>query len=101
MRPPTALRAALVAVPLALALCGAAGCRFLPRRQPPGAGAPLDLNRAPLRQIERLRGITPSMAKKIVEGRPYRRPEDLVERGILTEHELDRIRDAVTVGESR
>lgn len=101
MRPPTALRAALVAVPLALALCGAAGCRFLPRRQPPGSGAPLDLNRAPLRQIERLRGITPSMAKKIVEGRPYRRPEDLVERGILTEHELDRIRDAVTVGESR
>jgi competence protein ComEA len=100
MRPPTPLRAALVAASLALVLCGAAGCRLL-RRQPPGSGAALDLNRAPLRQIERLRGITPSMAKKIVEGRPYRRPEDLVERGILTEHELDRIRDAVTVSESR
>ncbi|HLK12543.1 MAG TPA: helix-hairpin-helix domain-containing protein [Candidatus Binatia bacterium] len=80
---------------------GAPGCGRLPWRRPPAQAAPLDLNRASLRRVERLPGITPTMAKKIVEGRPYTRPEDLVERGILTEHELRRIEGVVTVGEGR
>ena len=50
-----------------------------------------------LGQVERLPGITPSMAKRIVEGRPYASPRDLVERSILTERELERILDHVTV----
>jgi DNA uptake protein ComE-like DNA-binding protein len=102
MRPPIALRAALLAAALAPALSGASGCALLPGRHRSGAREVLDLNRAPLRKIERLPGITPSMAKAIVAGRPYTRADDLVERKILTEHELDRIRDQVTVaGEGR
>jgi DNA uptake protein ComE-like DNA-binding protein len=62
--------------------------------------APIDLNRASLSQIEALPGITPSMAKRIVEGRPYEDALDLVHKGILTRHEYHRIDDLVTV-ESR
>jgi competence protein ComEA len=68
------------------------------RRQGPAAPpAAIDLNTAPLRKIEDLPGITPRMARRIVEGRPYTEPRDLVERGILTERELDRILDRATV----
>jgi DNA uptake protein ComE-like DNA-binding protein len=51
-----------------------------------------------VREVERLPGITPSMARRIVDGRPYERLDDLVERGILTRHELDRLEDRATVG---
>jgi len=37
------------------------------------------------------------MARRIVEGRPYEEPHELVTRGILTERELDRILDRVVV----
>lgn len=57
----------------------------------------IDLNTASLRKIEALPGITPSMAKRIVEGRPYRDRNDLVEKGILTEREVGRIHDYVEV----
>src|SRR5215831_695820 len=59
--------------------------------------APLDLNSAPLRRLEELPGITPSMARRIADGRPYESPHDLVDRGILTQHEFDRVEDRLTV----
>jgi hypothetical protein len=83
----------------ALGFAALAACGLV--RRDGGAAAPLDLNRAPLRRIEALPGITPSMARRIVEGRPYEEPEDLVERDILTRRELERIRDRVTVGDAR
>jgi competence protein ComEA len=58
---------------------------------------PIDLNHASLSKIESLPGITPSMAKRIVDGRPYEDPVDLVHKGILTRHEYHRIDDLVTV----
>ena len=64
---------------------------------PPPKPAVIDLNSAPLRKVARLPGITPSMAQKIVDGRPYSDPHDLVERGILTARELARIYDRVRV----
>jgi DNA uptake protein ComE-like DNA-binding protein len=74
------------------------GCRFLHRgHAEPERPAAIDLNTASLRRVEELPGVTPSMARRIVEGRPYADPHDLVERGILTERELDRILDRVTV----
>jgi competence protein ComEA len=59
--------------------------------------AAIDLNTASLRRVETLPGITPSMARRIVDGRPYEDPHDLVERDILTARELERILDHVTV----
>ena len=74
-----------------------AGCGLFHREHTPSKPAPIDLNRASLRKVEALPGITPSMARRIVEGRPYDDPRDLVSRGILTDRELDRIADRVTV----
>jgi len=80
------------------------GCRFLHRghaehaeHAEPERPPAIDLNTASLRRVEELPGVTPSMARRIVEGRPYGDPHELVERGILTDRELDRILDRVTV----
>jgi radical SAM superfamily enzyme with C-terminal helix-hairpin-helix motif len=59
--------------------------------------APVDLNAASARQIERLPGITPSMAARIISQRPYGDADELVERGILTERELARLAERVVV----
>jgi competence protein ComEA len=87
---------------LALALGLASACVLW---RDGGGGAPptqaIDLNAAPRARVERLPGITPSMARRIVEARPYGHPEELVERGILTRREFERIEDLVTVSEPR
>jgi DNA uptake protein ComE-like DNA-binding protein len=83
---------------LALALVLFPACRLWRGRDtglPPTEA--VDLNTAPPRRLEQLPGITPSMARRIVEGRPYAEAEDVVERGILTRREFERIEDAVVV----
>jgi len=85
---------ALVAVVLAAAIAAPACGLFRHRQSAPTA---IDLNRAALRKVEKLPGITPSMAQRIVDGRPYDDPHDLVARGILTDREFDRIADLVIV----
>jgi len=95
-----AARARLAAVAVAAALVLPA-CGLLRRHRAPAAPAPFDLNTASIRKIESLPGITPSMARRIVEGRPYREPRELVERGILTEREFERVADRVMVKQGR
>jgi hypothetical protein len=94
--PPSRLGSFLIALALTCAACGAL-------RRGGGAEAvrPLDLNAAPVRRIEALPGVTPSMARRIVAGRPYDAPDDLVTRGILTERELERVRELVVVETAR
>src|SRR2546427_201299 len=75
----------------------APACGLLHRHREPRAEPAIELNSASRRAVESLPGITPSMARRIIEGRPYEEPHDLVERGILTERELDRILDRVVV----
>ena len=82
--------ATLVAVP---------ACSLLHRHHEPVPPKPIDLNHASLRKIEQLPGITPSMAHRIVDGRPYSTPDDLVDRGILTHRELERILDHIVIPE--
>jgi len=89
-------RRVILGVALATLLAGP-GCSLLHRHHEPERPKPIDLNRASRRQIEKLPGITPSMARRIVDGRPYREPGELVDRGILTRRELDRILDRVFV----
>ena len=88
------------AVCLAAALVGPA-CGLVHRHRDPPPPRPLDLNAASRRAIEKLPGITPSMARRIVEGRPYDDPHELVERRILTEREFRRVADRVTAGRNR
>ena len=91
---------AVRAVCLAAALVGPA-CGLVHRHRDPPAPRPLDLNTASRRAIEKLPGVTPSMARRIVEGRPFEDPYELVERRILTEREFQRVADRVTVGRRR
>jgi DNA uptake protein ComE-like DNA-binding protein len=81
----------VLALLLACAACGVL------HRTTGTSEATIDLNAAPVRQVEKLPGITPSMARRIVEGRPYGDPSELVRRGILTDRELERIMNEVEV----
>jgi len=76
-------------------------CGLLHRHREPAPPPPVELNTASRGAIEKLPGITPSMARRIVEGRPYQEPHDLVERRILTEAEFRRVVDRVTVGPAK
>ena len=87
---------AVLAVALAAALVLPA-CGLVRRNHAEAHPAPIDLNDAALRKVGKLPGVTPSMARRIVEGRPYEEPYDLVSRGILTEREYRRIADLVVV----
>ena len=90
--PSRAVRGVCLAVALLAPACG-----LLHRHRQAAAPRVVDLNTGSRRAIENLPGVTPSMARRIIEGRPYGDAHDLVERGILTEHEFMRIVDVVTV----
>lgn len=85
------MRAPLIAVLLLVA-----GCGLVRRAERPITG-PVDVNTAALSDIERLPGVTPSMARRIYEGRPYASLDELVERGLLSARELERVRRKITV----
>jgi radical SAM superfamily enzyme with C-terminal helix-hairpin-helix motif len=74
-----------------------AACGLLQRGRSPVTGK-LDVNTAALSELEQLPGVTPSMARRIFEGRPYGTLDELVERGLLSERELERVRNKVKVG---
>src|SRR2546430_10962104 len=57
---------------------------------------PLDLNAATKEQLLKLPGITPAQADRIIAGRPYDDPKDLVTRHILPQTEYDKISDRLT-----
>jgi DNA uptake protein ComE-like DNA-binding protein len=55
----------------------------------------LDLNSASEGDLERLQGIGPVMAQKIIHGRPYRSKDELVRRKIIPVSAYGHIRDQV------
>jgi DNA uptake protein ComE-like DNA-binding protein len=57
---------------------------------------PLDLNSATKDQLLSLPDMTESDADRIIAGRPYNDPNDLVRRHILHKSEYDKISDQVT-----
>jgi competence protein ComEA len=94
-------RVVLLALVVALAGCGLFGRGSGDDFEEPPRPAPIDLNKASLRKIEGLPGVTPSMAKRIVENRPYTDVRELVDKGVLNEREADRIRDHVEIPNAR
>jgi competence protein ComEA len=69
---------------------------------PPVGPVPLDLARATVAELERLPGVGPALARRIVEAREagggFRRPEDLLEVRGIGPATLERLRPLVTVG---
>lgn len=58
---------------------------------------PVDLNVASSRQLQRLPGVGPAIAQRIVEGRPYAREEDLLRVRGIGPTTLERLRPWVVV----
>lgn len=58
----------------------------------------LDLNTASAADLKGLPGITDAEAAKIVQARPFKDPNELVAKKILTEAEFAKIKDRVVAG---
>ena len=63
--------------------------------------AVVDVNSATAAEMKALPGITDAEAAKIVQGRPYKEPSDLVSKKILPEAEYNKIKDRLTAGRAK
>ena len=59
------------------------------------AAAKVDINSAPKGELETLSGIGEAYSQKIIDGRPYKRKDDLVKRNIVPQATYDKIKDHV------
>ena len=59
------------------------------------AGAKVDINSASKAELETLSGIGEAYSQKIMDGRPYKRKDDLVKRNIVPQATYDKIKDQV------
>jgi DNA uptake protein ComE-like DNA-binding protein len=62
-----------------------------------GSAQKLDLNSAKESELLALPGIKRRDARKIIAGRPYNAPHELVEKGIVSEERFSQIRDQIRV----
>jgi competence protein ComEA len=58
-------------------------------------GAPLDINSASSAELETLPGIGEAYSKKIIENRPYKRKDELVQKKIVPQATYDKIKDQI------
>ena len=61
----------------------------------------LDINTASGDQLVALPGIGPAFAKNIIEGRPYTRKDELVQRMIIPQATYDTIKDQIIAKENQ
>lgn len=64
--------------------------------QSPNTGF-ININTASLSELDTLSGVGPATAQKIINGRPYGKPEDLVEKKIIGNSVWEKIKDKVAI----
>ena len=57
----------------------------------------LDVNTASADQLKAIRGLNEAQAKKIIDGRPYKRRNELVSKKVLPQETYDKIKDQISV----
>jgi competence protein ComEA len=97
------LIALLVALAFALGAGTTPACAQAPKdpakpeqKAPPAAKKePLDINSASADELKALKGIGEADAKKIVENRPYKSKDELVQKKVVPKATYDKIRDQI------
>lgn len=63
--------------------------------KPDAKKSPIDINSASVDELRSLEGIGEAYSKKIVDGRPYARKDQLVSRNIVPQATYDKIKDRI------
>jgi competence protein ComEA len=66
-----------------------------PKAPPAAKKEPLDINTASADELKAVKGIGEADAKKIVENRPYKTKDELVEKKVVSKATYDKIKDQI------
>lgn len=91
---PSAFRWSILGLALTVATVASLGAGA----QVPPSLPRLDINRAPIIALQTLPGIDATAAVAIVNGRPYREPDDLLRRSIIPAEVFEKLRNRIFAG---
>jgi competence protein ComEA len=85
----------LIALLVALAFGLGAGTTPAWAQPPAAKQAPVDINSASPAELKAVTGIGEADAKKIVENRPYKSTDELVQKKVMPKATYDKIKDQI------